>query len=246
MKSFLACLATAVALSVSASSVHASPVYSFETVLPAGPDGFFGLGATVTQEPTIGVTHLDNSMKYEVGVAGFVGARTETVVPATLNDPPGVIYVLFDLTLPQTYPDTFADLGVTVFGHALNAPGGAQFGHQVQFADQYAMAGLAPGTYLDQRIDLDVSVGPYRPGESFNDIFGPGPTDLTVASGFQFFINKNVLTPITIYIDNVRLVDAEAVPEPGTLGLVSVGAGLLGACRVAKRFGQRLLRSRRS
>lgn len=244
MKSFLACLATAVAISVSASAVHASPVFSFETSLPAGPDGFFGLGATVSQEPTIGVTHLDNSMKYEVGVGGFVGARTETGVPATLNDPPGVSYVLFDLTLPEAYTDTFAELGVTVFGHALNAPGGAEFGHQVQFADQYAMAGLAPGTYLDQRIDLDVSVGPYRPGESFNDIFGPGPADLTVPSAFQFFINKNVLTPITIYIDNVRLVDAEPVPELGTLSLVSMGAGLLGACRVARRVGQRLLRRR--
>ena len=51
-----------------------APVYSFETPLPAGPDGFFGLGATVAQEPTIGVTHLENSLKYEVGVGGFVGA----------------------------------------------------------------------------------------------------------------------------------------------------------------------------
>ena len=110
MKSFLACFLTAVAISVSANAVHASPVFSFETLLPAGPDGFFGLGATVTQEPTIGVTHLDNSMKYEVGNPGFVGARTATGIPATLNDPPGVIYVLFDLTLPQMYTDTFADL----------------------------------------------------------------------------------------------------------------------------------------
>jgi hypothetical protein len=196
---------------------QAEPVYSFEDLLPAGPDGFFGLGATVTQD-TIGATHLEHSMKYAVGVGGFVGARTETVVPAALNDPPGVEYVLFDLTLTETYPDTFADIGVTVFGHALN--GAVQvFGHQVQFADQLPVAGLAPGTYLDQRIDLDLSVGPYRPGESFNDIFGPGENDLTVASAFQFFINKNVLTPITVYIDNVRL-----VPEPGTFGLLGMGA----------------------
>jgi hypothetical protein len=204
------------------SAVQAQTVaYSFETIVPPnGPDGFFGLGATVSQEPTIGVTEGEDSLKYEVGVGGFVGARTEAVVPAALNDPPGVAYLLFDLTLPETYSDTFADLGVTVFGHALNADGGAQFGHQVQFADQYPMAGLAPGTYLNQRIDLDLSVGPYRPGESFNEIFGPGPADLTIASGFQFFINKNVLTPITVYIDNVRL----AVPEPATLTLLGLGA----------------------
>jgi hypothetical protein len=202
--------------------------YSFETVVPPnGPDGFFGLGATVSQEPTIGVTHLENSLKYEVGVGGFVGARTESVIPLTLNDPPGVTHVLFDLTIPATYTDTFADLGVTVFGHALNAPGGAQFGHQVQFADQYEMAGLAPGTYLDQRINLDLSVGPYRPGDSFNEIFGPGPNDLTQASAFQFFINKNVLTPITVYIDNVRLV----VPEPATCAMLALSAVVFGSVR---------------
>jgi hypothetical protein len=73
---------------------------------------------------------------------------------------------------------------------------------------------------------LDLSVGPYRPGESFNQIFGPvDANDLTVASAFQFYINKNVLTPITVYIDNVRF-----VPEPATLGLVAmsvVGVALI-------------------
>jgi len=225
MRNRSVCIATVVAILVFAGSAQAQVGYSFETLLPAGPDGFFGLGATVSQEPTIGVTHLENSLKYEVGVGGFVGARTEAVIPATLNDPPGVNFVLFDLTLTEEYTDTFADLGVTVFGHALNAPAGAEFGHQVQFADQYEMAGLAPGTYLDQRIDLDLSVGAYRPGESFNDIFGPGPTDLTVASAFQFFINKNVLTPITVYIDNVRFV----VPEPATCVMLVMGAVVLGA-----------------
>jgi hypothetical protein len=201
--------------------------YSFETIVPPnGPDGFFGLGATVTQD-TIGATHLTHSMKYEVGVGGFVGARTESVVPAALNDPPGVTHIMFDLTLTQPYTDTFADIGVTLFGHALNAPGGPQFGHQVQFADQLEVAGLAAGTHVDQLISLDMSVGPYRAGESFNEIFGPGPTDLTVASAFQFFINKNVVTPITVYIDNVRLV----VPEPATAGLVATGALLLGRFR---------------
>lgn len=240
MRRFLACIATAAAISLSTTGLNAELIYSFETIVPPnGPDGFFGLGATVAQEPTIGVTHLENSLKYQVGVGGFVGARTE-LVPATVNDPPGVLRVLFDLALTETYTDTFANLGVTVFGHALNALGGPQFGHQVQFADQYEMAGLAPGTYLDQAIELDLSVGPYRPGESFNDIFGPGPTDLTVASAFQFFINKNVLTPITIYIDNVRVVSTEQVPEPGTLGLLSVGAVLLGGRHLARRLRRRI------
>jgi hypothetical protein len=236
-------VAAGVWLVAAAGPAEATPTlaYSFETDVPGGvlpPDGFFGLGATVTQESTIGVTHLEHSMKYEVGVAGFVGARTETVIPAELNDPPGVMRVLFDLTLTAPYTDTIADIGITVFGHALNADGGAQFGHQVQFADTVSIAALGVGTHLDLEIVLDQSVGPYRPGESFNDIFGPGADDLTVASAFQFFINKNVLTPVTVYIDNVRL-DA-SLPEPATWTLLGL-AGLVGCRRRVggSRSGQR-------
>jgi hypothetical protein len=212
-----------VAISFSAASVFAVADYSFETIVasganPPGPDGFFGLGATVSQD-TIGATDLLHSMKYNVGIGGFVGARTE-IVPPTLNNPPGVTDVMFDITIPATYTDTFANMGVTVFGHALNPGGPGTFGNQVQFLNEYPMAGKAPGTYLNQLINLGTSVGPYRPGESFNQIFGPvDPTDLTVASAFQFYISKNVLTPITVYIDNVRFV---SVPEPASWALLSL------------------------
>jgi hypothetical protein len=213
--------------------VFAAADYSFEVIAPSGgnppgPDGFFGLGATVSQD-VIGATDLLHSMKYDVGVGGFVGARTE-IVPPTLNNPPGVAAVIFDITIPQTYTDTFANMGVTVFGHALNPGGPGTFGNQVQFLNEFPMAGKAPGTYLNQVINLDMSVGPYRPGESFNQIFGPvDANDLTVASAFQFYINKNVLTPITVYIDNVRFVPA--VPEPATLGLVGLATVVMGAVR---------------
>jgi hypothetical protein len=221
MRNRLVCVATMFAIVCSAATVFAVADYSFETIAPSGanppgPDGFFGLGATVSQD-TIGATDLLHSMKYDVGVGGFVGARTE-IVPATLNNPPGVTAVMFDVTIPQAYPDTFANMGVTVFGHELNAPGGPVFGQQVQFANEYALAGKAAGTYKNQLITLDTSVGPYRPGESFNQIFGPDPNDLTVSSAFQFYINKNVLTPITIYLDNVRF-----VPEPASWALLSLG-----------------------
>jgi hypothetical protein len=165
-------------------------------------------------------------MKYDVGAGGFVGARTETVIPPALNDPPGVDYVLFDMYVPAAYAGTFADIGVTVFGHQLNAVGGPVFGQQVQFAGTVPIAGKAPGQYFDLKINLNQSVGPYRPGESFNQIFGPNPNDLTVASAFQFYISKNAANPVTVYIDNVRL---GSVPEPATLGLVGMGAVVLGA-----------------
>jgi hypothetical protein len=220
-------IAVVVAIMSSAGTALAQ-IYSYETISGPGPDGFFGLGATVTQD-TIGATHGTRSMKYDVAAGGFVGARTETVVPAALNDPPGVAAVLFDMTINTPYAGTFADIGVTVFGHALNAPGGAQFGHQVQFADTEPIAGKAAGTYRNLRIDLNQSQGPYRAGETFNQIFGPGPTDLTQASAFQFYISKNVANPVTVWIDNVRLV----VPEPATCTLLGVAAVVCGA------FGRR-------
>jgi hypothetical protein len=198
MKHPLFAIAAAISVALSASAAHAQlPAYSFEVIAPGGgppgPDGFFGLGAAVTQD-TIGATHLLNSMKYDVGVGGFVGARTEIVHP-TLNNPPGVNHVLFDVNIPTAYTGTFADIGVTVFGHDI--PGGS-FGNQVQFADTVSLAALGAGQHLNQRIDLDVSQGPYRFGESFNSIFGSDPTDLTVASAFQFYISKNGANPITV------------------------------------------------
>src|SRR3954469_1177266 len=229
MRHRLVCVATIVAIAFSAAAVFAAD-YSFETIVPSGanppgPDGFFGLGATVSQD-TIGATDLLHSMKYDVGIGGFVGARTE-IVPPTLNNPPGVTDVMFDITITQAYTDTFANMGVTIFGHALNPGGPGTFGNQVQFLNEYPIAGKAPGTYLNQTISLATSVGPYRPGESFNQIFGPiDPNDLTVASAFQFYISKNVLTPITIYIDNVRFVN---VPEPASCALLSLGAVVMGA-----------------
>jgi hypothetical protein len=212
----------AVAMAVwSAGSTHAqNPVYSFET---PGPDGFFGLGATVTQEPTIGVTHLENSLKYEIGNGGFVGARTETVIPATLNNPPGVSYVLLDMFVPDPLPVglTFADMGITIFGHDID---GGTFGIQNQFTDTVSIAALGPGQHNDLRIDLDSE---FFSGQSFNEIFGNDVSDLDVASAFQFYISKNAGVPLTVYIDNVRL----AIPEPATAMMLGLGAIVVGVSR---------------
>jgi hypothetical protein len=214
----------AVAMLVCAGGAQAQVTlaYSYEVLDGLGqPDGFFGAGATVTQD-TIGATHGDHSMKYDVGVGGFVGARTETVIPAALNNPPGVKYVLFDVNIPAAFGGTFAVIGISGFGHDLD---NASFGNPFQFADEENI-NLAPGQYTDLRIDLDLDL---FTGQSFNDRFGSDTSDLDVVSQFQFFINKTIASPITVYIDNVRLV----VPEPATFGLLGVGAVVLGA------FGRR-------
>jgi hypothetical protein len=208
-----------------------TPVYSFEVIAPGGgppgPDGFFGLGATVAQESTFGVTHLLNSMRYTTGTDGFVGARTQ-IAPATLNNPPGVSHVLFDMYIdPLSVAVTFADIGVTVFGHEVD---GGTFGIQNQFTDLVSIAALGPGQHNDLRIDLDSE---FFSGESFNEIFGDDTADLDVASAFQFYISKSSGpgTELTVYLDNVRLV----VPEPGTVAL----AGLAGLAIVAVRRRKR-------
>jgi hypothetical protein len=167
-------------------------------------------------------------MKYDVTAGpGFVGARTE-LVPAALNNPPGVAYVLFDLFKPDPYAGTFADIGVTVFGHDID---NGNFGIQSQFTDLVSLAALPLGQNNNLRIDLDSE---FFSGESFNEIFGDDVSDLDVASAFQFFISKNggaQGSPITVYIDNVRLV----TPEPTTFGLLGVGAVVMGAMARRRR-----------
>jgi hypothetical protein len=220
MKKRSVCLLASVALFATLcirDSASAATAYSFETAL----DGFFGLGAAVSAETTIGVTDGTTSLKYLTGSGGFVGARTETVIPAGLNNPPGVISVKFDMAIVDIPVDlTFADIGVSVFGHDVD---GGVFGIQSQFTDTISIVALGVGQHQDLVIDLDSE---FFSGESFNQLYGDDPSDLDVASAFQFFISKNAGVPVTVYIDNVRLV----VPEPATglmLGFAAMLVGLL-------------------
>ena len=208
------------------------PAYSFEVVMPGGgpdgPDGFFGLGASVGQESSLGVTHLEHSLRYEAGVGGFVGVRTENV-PAALNNPPGVEYVLFDLYVPEIPVGrlTFADIGVTIFGHDLD---NGIFGVQSLFTDSVSITPLGVGQHNDLRIYLDSE---FFTGESFNDIFGDDPGDLDIASAFQFHLSKDAGVPVTFFIDNVRF----GVPAPGAGALFGLGAMGMGVRR--RRRGTR-------
>ncbi|MEX0777965.1 MAG: PEP-CTERM sorting domain-containing protein [Phycisphaeraceae bacterium] len=208
-----------------ADSASASLAYSFET----GLDGFFGLGATASAETSIGVTDGTTSLKYVAGAAGFVGVRTQTVIPADLNNPPGVISVQFDMTIVEIPVGlTFADIGVTVFGDDFD---NGTFGVQNQFTDTVSITSLGVGQHQDLVIDLDSE---FFTGESFNQIFGDDVSDLDVASAFQFYISKTSGVSATVYIDNVRLV---LVPEPAT-GLMSAAllVGLAARRRKLDRY----------
>jgi hypothetical protein len=220
MKKLRDCLLATAALTAMlcvGNSANAADLYSFETAI----DGFFGLGAAVSAETTIGVTDGSTSMKYLAGAGGFVGARTETVVPAALNNPPGVKSIVFDMAIVDIPVGlTFADMGVTIFGHEVD---GGTFGLQNQFTDTVSIVGLGVGQHTGLVIDLDSD---FFTGESFNEIYGDDVSDLDVASAFQFYISKTAGVPVTVYIDNVRTV----VPEPTTalmLGLAGC-VGLLG------------------
>jgi hypothetical protein len=216
--SWLASTALVATLCLSGSA-SAAPVYSFEV----GLDGFFGLGAATSAETTIGVTDGATSLKYVAGVAGFVGARTETVIPAGLNNPPGVQSILFDMTIEEIPVGlTFADIGLTIFGHDLD---NGSFGIQNQFTDTVSITALGVGQHLDLVIDLDSE---FFSGQSFNQIFGDDVSDLDVASAFQFYISKNAGVALTVYIDNVRLGPELVVPEPATGLLFGCAAVLLG------------------
>lgn len=217
-------VAALAALMIAVQPAQAEQLYSFETGDATSPDGFFGLGAAVAQSTT-GVTEGQFSLEYRVGVGGFVGAHTETVIPPALNNPPGVQSILFDMTITEPYGGTFADIGITVFGHLLNSDP-QDFGKQVQFPGTVSIAALGVGTHKDLEIVLDNAQGPFGVGKSFNEIFGPGADQLTQASAFQFYISKNAANPVTVYIDNVRTV----VPEPTTgllFGFAAVLAGMV-------------------
>jgi hypothetical protein len=213
-------------------SARASVAYSFE----AGLDGFFGLGATTTAETSIGVTLGTTSMNYTTGVAGFVAARTETVIPADFNNPPGVRSVQFDMTITDVPVGlTFADIGITVFGHDLD---NAIFGVQNQFTDTVSITSLGVGQHRDLLIDLDTE---FFSGQSFDQIFGDDVSDLDVVSAFQFYISKTAGVALTVYIDNVRLVPPRSVvSEPGTaLMLGLAGPAVFGVARRRRHSNQR-------
>jgi hypothetical protein len=190
-------------------SAQLTQVYSFESDLQGfGPNG---AGTTVTLD-TIGATDGANSMKFDiVQGATFVGALTGDLDPA-IGDPPGMEFVLYDLTITEPFPSEppgFVRTSVTIFGVSQPDFPGGQMPAQVQFfTNEVDLGSLEAGTHKIQ-IDLAQESHPltFEPDQSFNDIFGEvgsGPNDV-IPTGFQIYINKSSTAPWTGYIDNIRV-----------------------------------------
>jgi hypothetical protein len=216
-----------VTLACSIANLHwASPsigaeslAFSFETGLEGfQPNG----GGTSVSLDTIGATDGTNSLKFTmVGAASFSGALTTSINPTLpggstiIGDPPGIDYILFDLTLPEEFPLPpavgFLRASVTVFGNSQpDYPGGQQTGLSVQFFDNEIDVAGPAGTYHDLRIDLTSAAHPltFETG-SFNDIIGTVGSGLNdiIPSSFQIYFNKNSGSefPLTLYMDNIRV-----------------------------------------
>jgi hypothetical protein len=217
--------AIAMAILCCAEAVEAQTlVYSFE----GGNEGFGPNGGGTYTQDTTGATQGDYALRASVPAgATFVGGITGTL-PAAIGDPPGVDFVLFDMTLGpnDVFPGAFANMGVTIWG--CDQSGGC--GNQAQFMDEEAIAGKGAGTYSDIRIDLSSAHGG---GGSFNNIFGTsGSGSPLIPTHFQFFFNKSGDAPLNVYIDNVRV---GIIPEPATGALVALA--LAGVALSSRRRG---------
>ena len=233
MKKFVLYAVAAALVSVGSITAQAAPLYDFE----GGTDGFAGNGGGATvASSTIGATSGTGSILFSVvSGATFVGAQNGNF-PAAFGNPPGVDSITFDLTLLNAFAGGFADLTISAFGATKPMPGQVQQFLNTQFDSSFALGGRAPGTYAVQ-LDLDSGVNPltFNPGESFNQIFGPGPNQL-IPTAFQFTLNKSnsSASAVDIYIDNVQTVNASAVPEPSSIGMLCL-AGTAIAYRVRQK-----------
>ncbi len=201
-------LALAVASwSGSAARASSTLVYSFEN---GDQQGFFGNGASLESEvalDTIGATEGTSSLKFAlVPEDTFAGVLTSTL-PEAIGDPPGVEYVLFDLTIPTPFGEQtgFARIGVTIFGS--NPDLGA--GLQAQFRNNEVSLGDLPAGTHQIRINLDDA--DQFGNKSFNELFGAIDDPLSLfPTGFQLYINKSNTVPFTVYFDNIRVGEYDA------------------------------------
>jgi len=210
-------------------------VYSFEPDLEGFTGNPAGPAITLSQETSgLGATHGSNSLKVvHARFNGFAGATTQNL-PAAFNDPLGLDFLRFDLTLTSRFspeptdpppPDpvpTFADLGVTFFG---TLPGNPVPEAQIQYLLAQAEVGdFEAGTH-EVEIDLRNDGGDLGTGGGLNTDTGEiKGYDAWIEAGFvplefQIYSNKSVSTTNpafewTFYIDSIR-VGRDVVGVPG-------------------------------
>jgi hypothetical protein len=148
---------------------------------------------------TIGATEGTGSLKFAMVPEEFFAGVLTSFLPEAIENPPGVDFVLFDVTIPNEFVGPgFARTSITMFASHPDLGAGLQAQFQ---ASEVALDGLAPGTH---QIRINLTTPPVQfPGRTFNDLFGP-PIDMT-PSGFQIYINKTPGVPFTVYFDNIRV-----------------------------------------
>lgn len=198
---------------------QATLAYSFED----GLQDFNANGAHITPltQDTIGATHGAHSMRMELlQDATYAGALAGNLDPSIIGDPPGVVSVAFDLTIPDQFPaGGYVDVFIVFFGLQVGTQSPA---HEVSFqfdvTNRRGVGDLAPGTY-PLTLEFNEAYHPLdfvnfdpRP---FNDIFGVAgsgnPIDL-IPVGFQITVNKTTDAPWVGYIDNIRFSSVPSAP----------------------------------
>jgi hypothetical protein len=149
--------------------------------------------------------------------AFYAGALAGNLDPNIIGDPPGVVSLTFDLTIPTQFPlESYVDIFVVFFG--IDQDGIAQeVSFQGDVTNRVGIGDFAPGTY-PIRMEFNEAFHPidfenFEP-RSFNEIFGvqgSGPIDI-IPTGFQITINKSTTAPWVGYIDNVRFSSVAGTP----------------------------------
>jgi len=183
----------------------ATLVYSFEGGDNQGFSNNFAAPEGVNNEvvvDTIGATEGTGSLKFAMVTEEFFAGVLTSQLHEAFENPPGVDFVLFDLTIQNPFVGPgFARTSVTVFGtHPDVGAIEAQF-----LANEVPLDNLPAGTH---QIRINLSSAFQLNGLSFNQVFGP-PIDAT-PTGFQIYINKSAGVPFTVYFDNIRVGEYDA------------------------------------
>ena len=209
------------------SAKAATLIYGFES----GTDGFFVNGGSETSvaQSTTGATNgSTSSLQIVSPTAGYSLGGVETAdVPVPLTTADSFNY---DLTAD------FSNIGYAFIFPEFFLNNGQQLVPD-NYEGSYANLGgqnLMGHTLTDNLAayqDANIGTGLYTVGQ----ILSEDPSDAgALITDFQITIEHggdSTGAPLNLYIDNVTVPSAAAVPEPASLGLVALGGLLLGRRR---------------